>query len=150
MSYRPYQVIVSAAVAQAGAGQQVEVTNDSGVTIAALQPVCIDSSGNAKAVDVSSFDDAVKVAGVAIAAIPDGSEGAIATSGILEDISTSIDFGGYVYVSKTGQLTATAPTEGVAGFVAGDFVIRIGAVVRNADSPSQKDLLIQIQAMGQL
>jgi hypothetical protein len=150
MSYRPYQIIVNAAVSQAGASQSRELENNSGAAIAYLQPVTVDAGGDIKAIDVSDVGDAVKVVGVATESIADGAQGSIATSGVVEDIPGPLDFGDFVYVSKTGGLTADLPTDGVDGFVSGDFVIRVGVVVKNASDPAQKDLLIAVALEGQL
>lgn len=150
MSYRPYQSIIDAATSASSGSQRISVRNESGATISYLQPVSIDSNGTLKSVDVSSESDSIKSVGLAMANIPNMSDGDILISGRFENISTSINFGDYVYISKSGGLTESLPTEGVNGFVAGDYVVRVGVIARNATNPSQKDLLVSIMLVGQL
>lgn len=153
MSYRPFSVIIQQSVvasAAATSGIKFEIYNDSGVAITELQPVTSDGNGRAKAIDVSVESDALKIIGLAGQAIADSDYGYVYSHGKFENITTSYNFGDYVYVSKTGNLTNIAPSEGVDGFVAGDFIIRVGVIVRNRATPSQKDLLINIGIIGQV
>ena len=106
--------------------------------------------GKAKAIDPSNSDDAIKIMGVAGEAILDGSFGQVYSHGKFENITTTFDFGDYVYVSISGDLTNVLPSEGVDGFVSGDFIIRVGVIVRNKTTPSQKDLVINIGIVGQI
>jgi hypothetical protein len=149
MSYRPYAAIIAEASSSAS-GIKFDLKNDSGSAISALQPVSTDVFGKAKAVDVSVESDALKVVGIAGSSIPNGSYGSIYSHGKVENITTSYDFGDYIYVSKTGGLTNILPSEGVDGFVSGDFIIRVGIIVRNRVTPSQKDLVINIGIIGQV
>lgn len=149
MSYRPYQAIINAAAGQATASK-IELTNQSGSLINALQPITIDSSGYIKAIDVTSEVDAVKTVGLALANIANNSSGEVLVVGRADNVSVPFSFGDYLYVSKTGGLTNSFPTEGVGGFVAGDFVIRVGVVARNTVTPSNKDILVSIGIIGQL
>ncbi len=149
MSYRPYAAIIAEATS-AATGMRVELQNDSGSAIASLQPVCSDSDGKIQAIDVSIEDDAIKTLGVSTTSISDGSSGLILTHGRLEAVTTPYSFGDYVYVSKTGDLTNILPSEGVGGFISGDYIIRIGTIVRNKSIPSQKDLLVNVTVVGQV
>lgn len=149
MSYKPYAAIIAAAQA-ANTGIKFDMLNNSGSLINALQPVTSDGSGQVKAIDPSVEDDSLKVVGVAAQMIPDGSSGSVVSHGKFENISTSFSFGDYVYVSKTGDLTNILPTIGSNGFTDGDFVIRVGVIVKNKTIPSQKDLVVQINIVGQL
>jgi hypothetical protein len=149
MTYRPFAAIIAAA-SSSSTGIKFELQNDSGSDISALQPVASDVNGKAKAINPSIEADAVKVAGIAGSAILDGSYGYVHSHGKIENVTTSYTFGDYIYVSKTGGLTNILPSEGVDGFVAGDFIIRVGIIVRNRAIPSQKDLMINIGIIGQI
>jgi hypothetical protein len=149
MSYRPYQAIIAEATG-ASTGQTISLRNQSGATISTLQPVTVDANGRLKAVDVSLEADALKVIGVAKENIPNNSNGDVVASGRFENITTSLNFGDYVYVSKSGGLTEILPSEGVGGFVSGDFIIRIGVITRNVTYPTQKDLLVSVVTLGQV
>lgn len=153
MSYRPYSVIIQEAVTQAASQSgflQTELDNNSGSSISAFQPVASDGNGEIKAIDPSVENDALKTLGVTTTSIADGSSGDVVTHGRLDNITTSFSFGDYVYVSKTGDLTNVEPSVGVASFVAGDWVIRIGTIVKNKTTPSQKDLMVNVTVVGQL
>lgn len=149
MSYRPYQVIINAA-AGASSAITIELQNSTGSAIGALIPVTIGSDGKLKTVDVSSDTDAIKNVAVTVASIADGDHGSVVLAGKIANISTSFDFGDYVFVSKTGDLTNVVPEIGVGGFVEGDAHIRIGVITRNRDNPANKDLLVKIEAVGVL
>ena len=147
MTYRPYDALVANSASK---GVKFRIQNSSGSSISAFQPVASDGSGKAKSIDVSIEAEAMKIIGVSAETIADGSYGYVYSQGKLENLTTSLTFGDYVYVSKTGSLTSTRPSEGVGGFVSGDFVVRVGLIVQNQAIPSQKDLLINIEIVGQI
>jgi hypothetical protein len=149
MSYRPYEAIINQTLSQTSKVFS-DMQNDSGSTISALQPVCSDSSGKIKAIDVTVDSDALKVIGLAIDAIPNGSSGSVIHGGRILNVSTSFAQGDYLYVAKDGTLTNSLPSDGVAGFGFGDFVIRVGIVVRNNTTPSNKDIIVNLQIVGRL
>jgi hypothetical protein len=74
----------------------------------------------------------------------------IVTSGRLQDVTVSGTFGDSMFISKTGGLTHIKPSIGVNGFVAGDFVVAVGIVVKNETNPLLSDLLINLRVVGQL
>lgn len=123
--------------------------NDSGGLLAALTPVRSDSTG-INTIDVSDEDHINNCVGVTIDAIADSSDGLVATDGRIEDVTTSIAVDKIVYISKTGGLTETAPSIGVGGFTSGDFVVKIGNVVQNQADNLKKDLIVDIDIIGQL
>lgn len=125
-------------------------TNASGSSIAIGTPVYSNASGNIEMVDVSLENSAKNFVGITTSSIPDSSTGSVIMSGLVKNVSTSINVGNIVYISKSGAITSTAPDIGVAGFVSGDFVIKIGQITKNATNPSNKDLLVAWQLMGQL
>lgn len=125
------------------------VENQSGQNLVKGTPVRIDSNGYAAPIDVSVEAEAFAACGVISSGIADAASGDFVTAGIIQNI-TGFNFGDVLYVSKTGDLTATKPSIGVDGFMAGDFVIRVGVVQRNVVTPAQKDLIVNVQVVGQL
>lgn len=150
MSYRPYDAIVAQAVAITSAAAKFTIQNDSGSDILAFQPVATDSEGKVKGINISEDMDALKLLGIAVENISNGSYGNVIASGKLENITTVFDFGDYIYVSKTGGLTNILPSEGVGGFASEDWILRIGLIVRNRQIPSQKDLVVNLSIVGRL
>lgn len=149
MTYRPYSVIIAAAQAN-NSTQTVSVLNNTGSTILKLTPVSINSSGELSLINVASDQSSLSSIGIASEDIPDSSSGNIVISGRLANITTTFVFGDFLYVSKTGGLTDVAPSIGVDGFLAGDSVIKIGVIVKNATNPTQKDLLVNMELVGKL
>jgi hypothetical protein len=148
MSFNPnFSGKASAASSQA---IHTSESNNSGSTIAKLTPVRIDSVGNMALIDVSIEAQAMSIAGVANADVSDSSSGSIVNSGRISDITTTAALGDVLYVSKTGSVTNVKPAIGVGGFLADDFVLRLGIVAKNPDNGSLKDLLVNISIVGQL
>jgi hypothetical protein len=93
----------------------LEVTNDSGVSIAKGDPVYISSFNNtsgkpevtkSQASDITTFP----VVGLAQSAIGNGNDGVIVISGVFTGIDTaSYTVGDILYVGSSGGLTATQP-----------------------------------------
>ena len=123
--------------------------NNTGLTINKATPVRLTPSGLAL-INVSDEVSANAIAGIMKANIANGDSGDVFNSGVLEDISTSASVGDIMYVSKSGDLTNIKPSDGVNGFVSGDWVIRVGVIAENNDNPSLKDILINIQIIGAL
>ena len=113
-------------------------------------PVRSDISGNISTVDVSVEDDALSIIGVASENIANGSTGTITVGGLLTGISTTASVQDILYVSSSGVITNAKPDIGVSGFVEGDFVIVLGTVIENQSNPLQKDLIVNINVVGQL
>lgn len=125
------------------------VLNSTGSTLDQLTPVRIDSSGVVATIDVSS-ETATAISGVMAETVSTGTSGLKAFTGMIENISTSFSHGDVVYVSKTGNLTNQKPSIGVDSFVEGDYVIRIGVIGKNESNPSNYDLHLSINVVGQL
>jgi hypothetical protein len=123
--------------------------NQSGSAIPKGTPVKITSSG-ISLVDVSSETDIDAFGGVLAQDAANSTAGQIVVSGTISTITTSFAVGSVVFISKTGILTNVKPSIGVNGFGEGDFIIKIGMIAVNPDNTSNKDLLVQIQNMGQL
>lgn len=149
MTYRPYTDIVNVAASQVSAIRSLLV-NNSGSAIPALIPVRLNSTGQLETIDVSSESSVMSIVGVTEQIIADWTEGYVITQGKHENITTGFNFGDYIYVSKTGTLTNVYPTVGVAGFIAGDFAIRVGVIAKNDTFPLQKDVFISLAIIGQL
>lgn len=125
------------------------VSNGTGSTITKGTPVRA-SISSVDLIDVSSETQANAIAGIVKSDITNGNQGDIIVTGIIEDITTSASVGDIMYVSKTGDLTNIKPSIGVASFVSGDWVIRVGVIIKNNSNPLLKDLLINIQVVGAL
>jgi hypothetical protein len=123
--------------------------NQSGSALPQGSPVKITSSG-ISLVDVSQEGDVDAFAGVLANNSANGTTGQVISSGSIPNITTSFAIGSIIYISKTGILTNVKPSVGVNGFGEGDFIIKIGMIAQNIDNPTNKDLLVQIQHMGQL
>lgn len=143
MTYIPYAQLTSTGVSDSR-------TNNTGVSISKATPVRINTSGDLDFVNVSVESEILNVVGVTNADIANGSEGDFINTGKIEDISTSLGFGDVAYISKTGTLTNVQPSIGVGGFVAGDFVVRIGVIAKNQLNPLLKDLILSMDIRGQL
>lgn len=124
--------------------------NQSGSLIPAFCPVSIDALGGIKQTNPSIQNDAEKVIGVTMSAISNNSSGYIALAGRLIDVLGIISLGDKVWVAKDGTLTNITPEIGINGFIAGDYVVKIGAVASNNETPTDKDLVLTVQLIGQL
>lgn len=147
MSYNPNYTGSSTDVLSKITGAFVD--NNSGGTLTKGTPVRIDSVGNLNIIDVSSEIESLAIVGVIFEDVLNTEQGRLICNGRLDDIS-GFTFGDSIYVSKTGTLTNTKPDIGVGGFVAGDFIIRIGVISKNEINPGQDDLLLNITITGQL
>lgn len=124
MSYRPYNIIVAEAQSS-NSTQTVMLKNDTGSLMLALSPVAIDSSGFMKNIDVTAEADSVKATGILKSNTVDQAYGEVVTSGKIENITTALTFGDYVYVAKDGTLTNVLPSAGTNSFVSSDYAIRV-------------------------
>jgi hypothetical protein len=136
--------------APTAASQDITLINGNAGTLSALTPIRSDSNGDANTIDVSVENEALAVVGLTKTSISSGGTGTIVTSGRLTNIGGVWSFGNVLFVSKTGDLTNVKPDIGVGGFIAGDFVIKLGVVTKNAVNPLLMDLILNIQIMGQL
>ena len=135
----------------AGSGIAIEddFTNSTGSPISALIPVT-SIGGNIDGIDVSTEDEVMSIVGVTRTSIANGTQGPVVLVGLIKNVTITGNFDDIVYVDKTGALSITKPEIGVGSFVAGDFIIRVGKIVKNKDNPSNKDLLVRISIVGQL
>lgn len=134
-----------------GSGKSIENSylNSSGDLLPTLKPVR-SSSGNLGEIDPGFEADVKAILGIVKEDIANGASGIVVLDGLIENITTSYAFDTVVYLSKTGNLTDTAPDVGVESFVAGDFVVRLGQITKNSANPSNKDFKVKIEIIGQL
>jgi hypothetical protein len=126
----------------------LEVVNNSGATIAKATPVYISGFGTSKPRIAKSDADTLAtfpVVGLTQAAITNGSDGVIITSGIFSGVNTAAyAVGSRLYVASGGGLTTTIPTSGggVIGVVAksnaSTGIIIVGAIKGNGTWGSMK------------
>jgi len=122
----------------------VRKTNDTGQIIQRAIPVGVNIDGELGLIDIRDEQSALSMFGVTYEAINDQSEGKILQEGIIDNITTTANFDDIVYVSKTGSLTNDVPIIGQNGYLEGDFVIRVGKIIRNKQNPLLKDLILSI------
>jgi len=125
-------------------------TNSSGGSLNRTDPVRLDTAGAVQKVNPSVEAQVLACIGVAKDSVANAAPVGIVTSGRLEDVTVPGSFGDSLFLSKTGNLTNTKPSIGVGGFVAGDFVVFIGIVVKNQSNPLLSDLMINVRVVGQL
>lgn len=126
-----------------------EAVNLTGSLRSRLTPVTINSLGDISVIDISS-DSSLAVIGVLSEDIDNLSSGSFVNAGIIEDITTSFDFGDVCYVSKAGILTNVKPNAGENGYISGDYLIRIGVIKKNKIDSLKKDLFVNISVVGRL
>lgn len=125
--------------------------NGSGSTISLASPVSTNTSGNVVLTDVSDEALALAFVGLTNGSIPNAATGIVLNSGRIENITNPFAIGDPIWVgSSPGTLTNIMPNAGIDGFVALDFVIFVGVVVKNEFNPVQKDIQLLTQIIGQL
>lgn len=147
MGYTPLSYILTQVSGQSSYAKS-ELLNNSGSAISGFIPVRANTSGELGLVNVA-MESASSIVGITLTSIPNGNSGDVVTSGKIENIN-SFDLGDVIYVSKSGGLTNTKPEIGVDSFVAGDWIISVGVIAKNQSNPSNKDLFVNIQIIGQL
>ena len=100
-------------------------TNSTGSTIIKATPVKIETAGTLGLVDPSVEADIDGLAGLVKDNVTDGSAVDVVSAGTIENITTLANVGDTLYLSKAGSLTNQKPSIGVAGFVAGDWIVRV-------------------------
>jgi hypothetical protein len=140
------------ASAGGGAGSAVTstFTNNSGSTIPAFTLVSQSSMGGLIPVDPSVEAQVQNIIGVTNASMANTATGTVTLSGLITNVSLSFPVETVVYLNTNGSLTSSAPDIGVGSFVSGDFIVKVGKITLNALSPSEKDLLVELEVVGQL
>ncbi len=125
--------------------------NGSGSTIAIASPVSTNTSGQILLTDVSNETSALGFVGLTNIAIPSAASGEVISGGRIENVTTSFSVGDAIWVGSTpGTLTNVKPNAGSNGFASGYFVIFVGVLVVNEFSPSETDIQLLPQVIGQL
>lgn len=129
------------------------VLNSSGSTINGAVPVKT-SAGGMAVINISLPADVEAIIGLTFASVANGSSGAVISSGTIPNINSfgySFAAGDGIWIDSTGEaLTNVPPVTGSAGFTSGMFVMKIGTVQPNLNTPSQLDLMVSIENRGQL
>lgn len=151
MAYNPlYRGTTSKAPARAN---QSGYQNGTLADILMAKPVSANASGQIVLADVSNETSVSRFIGISKALIPTGSNGQVVSGGRAEAIGAGLSgfaLGDAVYVGKNGTLINVRPDIGVASFVALDWVIFLGVVVKNEFDPGEKDIQLMIEVVGQL
>lgn len=129
-----------------GDSLQTNYTNSSGVLVQALTPVDI----NGNLINVSNESSVFSIAGVTNEAAADAVTSTLTISGLIKNVTTAFNVGDVLYLNTDGSLTSLQPDIGVGFFLEGDFVVKVAKVLENQDNPSNKDLLVNINIVGQL
>lgn len=141
--------IISGASPASGKASENDYFNLSGLTIPAITPVK-ETSGDIEIADPGIESDVLRLIGVTKTAVNASTSGTVVMVGLIENITTSFGFNDTVYLAKSGALTNQTPDIGTLGFASGDFVVRVGRIVKNSSNPANKDLLVRIEIVGQL
>lgn len=146
MTYSPNNFSQSAPAAQRTSNL---VANNTGSTINQASAVYSDSTG-IHLIDPSVEAQAQGIVGVTSTNISTGTNGQIVSNGTILNISTSASIQDVMYVQKNGSLGNTKPSIGVGGFLAGDWIIKVGVITMNTSNALLKDLTVTIQVIAQL
>lgn len=129
--------------------------NSTGIAIPQGSPCSTLSDGSIALTDVTSQTSVQSFVGYAWARIPDATMGPVVSGGRLENLTGySFSIGDAIYVSVGGSLQNTKPVDNsgnpVAPFTSGDFMVFCGVIVKNEDNPSNQDLQVLTQNLGEL
>jgi hypothetical protein len=150
MSYNPLYV-----GSQALGSSVALVTNYTNSTASAIpQGVAVSSTGVADQIaptDPTSDTSVHAFVGLAQARIPASSSGPVISGGRLEILTGySFSIGNSIWMGLNGVPQSTRPDYGVTGFTSGDWVVFLGVVVQDEANPSDQDLQVIPQLIGQL
>lgn len=150
MSYSPTSFNpATATAASAASGYQ----NGIGSAIALATPVSTSNGGLLLLTDVTSEASAEGWLGLASMTIPSTAFGQVASDGRIQNIPSGLGFsvGDPIWVGNTpGTLTNVRPNTGTAGWETGYYVLFVGVVVKNEFNPSNQDIQLSRQIIGQL
>ena len=122
-------------------------------TISAASAVSTNTSGQMILTDVTNEATIETWLGLTSASTPSAATGMVASDGRLQSIPLGLGFsvGDPIWVGTTpGSLTNVKPSIGVPGWSAGYYVLFVGVVVQNEFNPSDQDIQICRQIIGQL
>jgi len=136
-----------------GRQTQTGFQNGTGSTMNVATVVSTNSSGQLILADVTNEATIETIVGlVSIANIPSAANGTVVSDGRLENIpSLGFSVGDTLWLGTTpGSLTNVKPDLTQIGWSAGDYVVFIGVVVQNEFNPSNQDIQLCRQIIGQL
>lgn len=150
MSYSPLFRGNSAQGASAATGSGYQ--NASGSTFAIAVPVSTNVSGHTLKTDVSSESSVEKWVGLASESTPNSATGQVISDGRLQNIPLGLGFavGDPLWVGLAGTLTNQKPDTSLSGWMSGFWVLFVGVVVQNEFNPSNQDIQLCRQIIGQL
>lgn len=139
----------------AGSSRQTQTLyqNGTGSTQPIAAVVSQGTGANFVLTDVSNEATVEAFLGLTAASIPNAASGLVCSDGRLENIPLGLGFavGDALWVDLTpGGLTNVKPDLTVLGWTTGMFVIFIGVVVQNQFNPSNQDIQLFKQIIGQL
>lgn len=125
------------------------IINSTGGTLTKGTPVQAGSAGMSM-IDVSVEAQATATIGVLTADTANGAVGNVIQNGTIFNITSSASPGDVLYIAIDGSLTNISPQIGSNGFVAGDFIVKVGVVAKNQLNPSLLDLIVCFEVVGEL
>jgi len=150
MSYSPFSFN------QQGTGTGIALvsnyTNSTSTPIPQGTPLSLVGTGDQVApTDVTSQASVSAFVGCAQTRIAGNANGPVVSNGRLQNITGySFSIGNSIFIGLSGILQNTRPDYGVTGFAAGDYVYYIGTIVANEENPTNQDLIIMPQLIGEL
>lgn len=127
--------------------------NSSGSAIQIGAAVSINTSGQIVLTDVGNEASASGWVGLMAEVTPDGATGLAISDGRLQNIPLSMGFsvGDPIWVGNIpGTLTNIKPDLSGVNWFAGDFILFVGVVVKNEFNPTQQDIQLSRQIIGQV
>jgi len=133
-------------------GTATVFTNTTGSTLAIATPVSANASGQLSLTNVAIESTIEGSIGLVDQIITNGSSGLVMASGrVLNIPSLGFSVGDALWVGLTpGTLTNVKPDLTVSGWNAGYYVIFVGVVVKNILNPSNQDIQVSMEIIGQL
>ncbi len=132
------------------ASLQTTYQNGTGSTIAIGTPVSVNTSGQLALVDVTSDQSVAGIVGLMAQSTPTTAYGLVCDSGRLENVTTSFSVGDAIYINTDGTLTNVRPSVGVGSWAEGMYCVFVGVLVKNQFNPSNTDIKIYMEVVGQL
>lgn len=129
---------------------QTSYINGTLSTLTMGTPVSVNTAGQMIPVDITNDASVSGFLGIVAQDTPNGASGLVLASGRLENLTTSFAIGDPVYINTSGALINIRPGVGIGTFNVGDFCIFVGVIVQNQYNPSNKDLMLHKEVVGQL
>ncbi len=152
MAYNP-TIGIAATPKISGRQTQTGFQNGTGSSMTVATVVATNTSGQLILADVTNESTIEAMVGlVSVATIPSAANGNVVSDGRLENIpSLGFSVGDVLWLGTTpGTLTNVKPDLAQPGWASGDYVVFIGVVVQNEFNPSNQDIQLCRQIIGQL